>query len=712
MSEGARTSKILTLEELKSDIYKSEFWKEMPFGEYLNLAHTFPSVSNSAYQRMYKTIVGQGMHPYKFAGRDYIHYTAFDDPWEDGKDAVFGLDRTLMRLVDVLRAGAARLGQERRIILMHGPVGSCKTTIARLLRKGIQANTKTDAGQLYTYSWLAKTDEDRLILGLSSSSDAQRIHNKVSCPVHEGPLMLLPPDARGQVVAKMNCVSTKGTERGREELIEFEGELCPVCRLMYQGFLRKYKGDWKKVISEHIEVRRLIFSEVDRIGIGSFRPKDEKNQDSTELTGDMNYRKIAEYGSESDPRAFNFDGEFQVSHRGFFYVEEALKLDKAFLYDFLGASQEHVVKPKRFAEMFIDEVLMAGTNNPEYEKLREDDSMEAFRDRTTRVDVPYVLRLDDEKRIYNKVYATISGGKHIAPHTREMASLWAIFTRLKNSEREVTRGLKLRDKARPYNGKGVHGYTDEHVQDLLGEHPEEGMSGISPRYVNDMIGAAIVKDLQAPCTSWFAVKRELEDGLKTHSLIKGSKGSGKREDYLKYLSYVMEEFDNIVKEEVQEAVAGDENDLKQLFEKYVNHLVAYINGEKVLDHRGERVVPDERLMREVEEKIEVSPQHKDEFRRRAVQTMGTRARRKEEFNYKTDERLYRALRLKLFEDRKDTINLSTLHTGVIDPGEQEKIEVVKKRLKQNAGYCDHCATLVLNHVASIFARGTSTKNKA
>ena len=92
-----------------------------------------------------------------------------------------------------------------------------------------------------------------------------------------------------------------------------------------------------------------MLSEKDRIGIGTFQPKDEKNQDSTELTGDINYRKIAEYGSDSDPRAFNFDGEFNIANRGIIEFIEVLKLDVAFLYDLLGASQEHKIKPKKFA---------------------------------------------------------------------------------------------------------------------------------------------------------------------------------------------------------------------------------------------------------------------------------------------------------------------------------------------------------------------------
>src|SRR5207248_9457630 len=207
----------------------------------------------------------------------------------------------------------------------------------------------------------------------------------------------------------------------------------------------KHDGDWHKVLEE-VKVYRLILSEQDRVGIGTFQPKDEKNQDSTELTGDINYRKIAEYGSESDPRAFNFDGEFNIANRGLIEFIEVLKLDVAFLYDLLGASQEHKIKPKKFPQTDIDTVILGHTNEPEYRKLQSNEFMEALRDRTVKIDVPYVTKLTDEISIYEKDYnARRVRGKHIAPHTVETAAMWAVLTRLeepKNAGLTVLQKLK------------------------------------------------------------------------------------------------------------------------------------------------------------------------------------------------------------------------------------------------------------------------------
>ncbi|HEY0075629.1 MAG TPA: hypothetical protein VGB77_16135 [Abditibacteriaceae bacterium] len=154
--------------------------------------------------------------------------------------------------------------------------------------------------------------------------------------------------------ARLEAMLNEGQEQSRH--IHIRGDLCPLCRFTFRGELRK-SGEWTRVLDK-VCVRRIVLSEQDRIDIGIFQPKDEKNQDSTELTGDINYHKIAEYGSESDPRSSNFDGEFNIANRGLVEFVEVLKLDVAFLYDLLGASQEHKIKPKRFPQTDIAEGII------------------------------------------------------------------------------------------------------------------------------------------------------------------------------------------------------------------------------------------------------------------------------------------------------------------------------------------------------------------
>src|SRR5690606_6442123 len=276
-------------------------------------------------------------------------------------------------------------GTERRILLLHGPVGSSKSTIARLIKKGLEHYSRQEAGKLYTYAWRLP----RLRAGGDGGEEYQ------NCPMHEEPLLLIPTDARQEVLDTIN------DKLPENQKIRLYGDVCPFCRRTYADLLDQYDGDWKKAM-EHVKVKRLILSEKDRRGIGTFQPKDEKNQDSTELTGDINYRKIAEYGSDSDPRAFNFDGELNVANRGIVEFIEVLKLDVAFLYDLLGASQEHMIKPKKFAQTYIDEVILGHTNEPEFRRLQNNEYMEALRDRTIKIDIPYITRPSQEARIYTK----------------------------------------------------------------------------------------------------------------------------------------------------------------------------------------------------------------------------------------------------------------------------------------------------------------------
>ncbi len=718
----------LTLAGLETqEISGDEFW-EGTMDEYLAIAQERPAVSYTAHQRMYQSVVSWGSEQYSFAGEPYIHHRFFDDPAEDGREAIFGLDKPLTKLVNVLKASASRFGQERRIILLHGPVGSSKSTIARLLRRGLGDYTKTDAGKLYTYSWYAEpaSEEYESLRRMFGIVEAQE--GFVRCPLHEDPLKLLPPDVRATIIKRMNGVKVRRTEeemahlpesertlvnarerdRVPEEVIHLEGDLCPLCRFIWRNLLRRYGGDWKQVLSRHVRTERLIFSEADRVGIGSYTPKDEKNQDSTELSGDINWSKIKYFGSESDPRAFDFArGEYFIANRGILYKEEMLKLDKAFLYDDLHVSQDHMVKPKGFSLVDIDEVLIGGTNNPEYEGLRDDEKMEAFRDRTTRVDIPYVVKWSHECEIYKKVYRFAPGGKHMDPHVIRMAALWAILTRLE--EPKADEHVDLLQKAKIYDGQFLGTEFGEDIikklQDGAGEK-EAMKQAISPRYIQDKISNTVVKDPFSTCVTVSMVFPELEEGLQAHSLIKAAT---KKDELKTRLKLVEAEYEEIMKEEVERAVAADEKGIVDLFNNYITNLRAYkrsgVNAKVKNAITGQDEPYNERLMREVEERAGVDERSKDQFRTTLYERIAELALEGKPFDYRSNEKFYKGLRGKLFNDRKDQIKLSTLNTRVIDPEEQEKIEVIKKRLKTMFGYCDVCATVVLHRVASIFARG-------
>ncbi len=681
---------------LNNDEYRKVNWSGS-FQDYINVVTEYPEVTRNAFQRAYDMIVSWGSEDVIDFKKKVTKYRFFEDPIENGADGVFGLDISLQKLVDVLKSAAKGYGADKRVILLHGPVGSSKSTIARMLKKGMEHYSKTDSGRLYTFSWVNPDNKD---IGVFKQLKELAVE-EMADPMNEEPLKLIPEDLRPKFCEQLNK-ARKGDHK-----IQVTGNLNPASRYMFNELMKHYNGDLAKVL-EHVKVRRLIFSEKDRIGIGTFQPKDEKNQDSTELTGDINYRRIAIFGSDSDPRAFNFDGEFNVANRGVIEFVEVLKLDVAFLYDLLGASQEHKIKPKKFAQTDIDEVIIGHTNEPEYRKLQNNEFMEALRDRTIKIDIPYITKLKQEVKIYQKSFSRERvRGVHIAPHTLEMAAMWAVLTRLEVPKKA---NLTVLQKLKLYDGKTLPGFTEDNVKELRKESVREGLDGISPRFIQDKISNAIVNEGEPNgCLNPFMVLNEIEGGLKHHSLINNEE---KRKYYREMLAVVKQEYEDIVKNEVQRAISADEDAIAKLCSNYIDNVKAYTQREKVRNRfTGQMEEPDERLMRSIEEKIDIPEGRKDDFRREIMNYIGALAVEGKTFDYKTNERLQKALELKLFEDQKDSIKLTTLVSNVVDKATQEKIDIVKTRLIKNFGYDEVSATDVLQYVASIFARGDSKSSK-
>jgi len=665
--------------------------EEMSFAEYLAKCYENPRICRSAYQRLYDMIMSAGSFEFEKYRKTLTHYNFFDD----ADIPIFGLEETLDSLVKFIRGAAGHYGTERRILLLHGPVGSSKSTICRLLKRGLEKYSQTDDGGWYTFKWV----------NLPTGVEGIYTHDCDDCPMHEEPLKLLPGKMRKKVLDELNAILKDQTpEKDRANVYDLlvDGELDPRCKKFMAELLKRNNGDLKQVLQSHIVVIRKIHSEADRVGIATFQPKDEKNQDSTELTGDINFAKISHFGSDSDPRAFNFDGEFCVGNRGMVEFIEMLKLEQAFLYDLLGASQEQNIKPKKFAQIGVDEAIVGHTNNPEYEKLKNNQFMEALRDRTVKVDVPYLLKLADEIKVLEQDYGQGKVKQHVAPHTLEIAALWAILTRLQDDKDGK---LQLVDKAELYNGKLMPGWTEDSVKELHDKYPDEGMAGgVSARYVQDKISNCLSDnhDYINP----FMVLNELRDGLDNHSLLTNKDQVGR---YMTCIELAVKKLDEILKAEVQKALVGDEDAIIRLCSNYIDNVMAYINKAKVKNpYTGREEAPDERLMRNIESKIDIPEQGSDDFRRMIAAFIGDLAHKGKKFRWDSNPQLKKALEAKLFEDTKDHIKLSALNVSgatVVDPDLQEKIDAIKQRLIKQYGYNDKSARDVLDYVGSIFARG-------
>jgi serine protein kinase len=672
--------------------------EEMTFEQYLEKVQSNPKLARNSFQYVYDMIMSKGTSTFERYRKTYTRYHFFND----NEIPIFGLEETLQDLVDFIHGAAGNYGTERRVLLLHGPVGSSKSTICRRLKRGLENYSRLDVGAWYTYKWVnLPTEADES--GPAIFTEATDVS-----PLNENPLKLMPKNMRDEFLVEVNAANYEmSSEEERENIYRMicDGDLNPRCKLFMKMLLDRYEGDWLKVVQNHIVVIRRVHSEIDRCGIGTFQPKDEKNQDSTELTGDINFRHIGNYGSDSDPRAFNFDGEFQIANRGVCEFIEMLKLANEFLYDLLGVAQEHQIKPKKFSQIVVDELIIAHTNNPEYEKLKNNQFMEALRDRTVKIDVPYLTRWSDEIKVLEQDYGPGKIKQHIMPHTLEITALFAILTRLQD---DPDGKLDLRDKAKLYDGRSLPGWTEDSVKELRDRYTDEGLtSGVSARYTQSGLSNCLARHKKY--VNVFHVMSELKEGLGASSLITKVEDK-KRYEYCAELA--IKELDEILKNEVQRALVADEKAMERLCNKYIDNVISYVNKERMVHPiTNQPMEPDERLMRSIEEKADIPEQGCDDFRRSLAAFMGTQSRRGKEFKWDSNEELKRAIEAKVFEDIKDTIKLSSLtkEATELDPDLQEKIDAIKTRLVKQYGYNHQSASDVLEYVSSIFARGDISK---
>jgi serine protein kinase len=437
-------NRLNTLSHLWSKDAYDKLRKEMSVDEYVDSFYDKPSLLRSAYQRLHDCIMAGGTQTTERYHKKLIHYNFFDKVGEDL--AIYGIEENLMDIVKSIRGAAGWFGPDRRLLLLHGPVGSAKSTICRCFKRGLEQYSKTDAGEMFTFKWI----------GLPGDIF---VRPEVTDPMHSDPVKLLPWEIRQSIEREINGIMLDRVpdhEKANVNRVRLKGNLNPFSRFIFDELMDRYKGDWRRVLEEHVRVVRFLIDEDKRIGVGTFQPKDEKNQDSTELTGDINYQLLGQYGVDSDPRAFSFDGELQRANRGVMEFMEVLKLAKEFLYDLLGACQEKQIKPKKFSQIDIDLVLIGHTNLPDYKRVESDETMEALKDRTIRLDVPYLRKLSDEVKVFEQEFNSENVYRHIAPHTTKVAALVTILSRLKQPKKG---NISLVDKAKLYDGGKIEGKT-------------------------------------------------------------------------------------------------------------------------------------------------------------------------------------------------------------------------------------------------------------
>lgn len=609
------------------------------FKEYIELLKKDPSPAKTAHARVYDMITSYGVEEVN----GHKSYKFFEQE-------IFGLDRAIEKLVEeYFHSAARRLDVRKRILLLMGPVSGGKSTLVTLLKRGLEKFSRTDQGALYAIE---------------------------GCPMHEDPLHLIPLELRADVEKELG--------------IRIEGNLCPVCQM-------KLKTEYDNNI-ENVRVTRLEISEDARVGIGTFSPSDPKSQDIADLTGSIDFSTITEYGSESDPRAYRFDGELNKANRGLMEFQEMLKCDEKFLWNLLSLTQEGNFKAGRFALISADELIVAHTNESEYKSFIANKKNEALQSRMIVMPIPYNLKVSQEEKIYAKLIGQSDMSHiHIAPHALRAASIFTILTRLKDSKKQ---GVDLLKKMRLYDGEEVEGYKTADLKELQNEFLDEGMSGVDPRYVINRISSALIKqDLH--CINALDILRAIKDGLDQHASITREE----RERYLNFIAIARKEYDELAKKEVQKAfVYSFEESARTLFENYLDNIEAFCNWTKLRDPlTDEELDPDERLMRSIEEQIGISENAKKAFREEILIRISSYSRKGRKFEYNDHERLREAIEKKLFVDLKDIVKITT-STKTPDENQLKRINEVSRRLMDSHGYCPVCANELLRYVGSLLNR--------
>jgi serine protein kinase len=564
---------------------------------------------------------------------------------------LFGVDEPLGRVVDYFKAAAAGSDVGRRLLLLLGPPSGGKSTLAILLKRGLEEYSRTDEGALYAIK---------------------------GSPLRESPLNLIPTSLRPEFR------ETYG--------VSISGELSPWARDYLD---RECEGDYLRV-----PVERIFLSEAARCGIGTYAPHDPSTADIADLVGSVDLSKVARVGDEGDPRAWSWSGAVYAASRGVLEMIEILKVKREFLYLLLTLTQEKNVKVARFPLIYLDETILAHTNLAEFNRFLQEKENEALLDRMVIIKVPYALSYKDEARIYKKlVYgAPAFRNTHLDPHVLHLAAVFAILTRHTKPERE---GLDLPKKVRIFAGEAVEGFSEQEAARLRTEAPDEGLSGVSPRFVINALSTAITRGNARSLTS-MELLLALKDAIESDARI----DSKQKKLWFDHLVTARKEFYNRwVKEDVHRALfASFQDEAQQLLEKYLDEIEASLDQRKVTDPiTGENRAPDERFMRSVEEKIKVSESGKQSFRQEVIRKAMVAFKAGEKFRLASHARVREAIEQYLFEERRDVLRLVT-STARPDEEARKKISVVQERLVKEYGYDEHSAQEALNYVTTLLSQ--------
>ena len=613
------------------------------FLDYLELVKEDPSIVKLSHKRIYEMIMNQGFNVLKpeenprikkIYGNELVKkYNFFDKNF-------FGIDKVLMKLVNYFYSASMKGEEARQVLYLVGPVGAGKSSLVESLKNLLET--------------------------------AESIYAIKGCPMHEEPLHLIPKHLRKDFEEMLG--------------IQIEGDLCPICKYR---LLNEFNGKYEEML---IETKN--FSIRSRKGIGVVPPVDPNNQDTSILTGSVDISKMDMY-PEDDPRIFSLNGAFNVGNRGLVEFIEVFKNDVEYLHTIITATQEKSVpSPGKGSMIYFDGLIIAHSNEAEWNKFKSDHTNEAILDRIVKIEVPYCLELSEEKKIYEKILGKSNFKAHIAPHTIEIASMFAILSRLVPSAKvdPVT-------KLRIYNGEDIveKGSTKRLDMVELREEagPDEGMKGISTRFIVKAIDNAL-SNSEHNCINPLSIMESIIKSVRDLDISQDEKK--------KHLGLIQDsirkEYNKILEKEITKAfIHSFREQAESLFNNYLDNAEAYVNKNKLKDKStGEELNADEEFMRSIEEQIGISEGSAKGFRSDVNSYMFYIIRNGGKVDYTSYEPLKEAIEKKLTASVKELSRIIT-KSRVRDKEQDEKYSAMVEEMKRN-GYCSHCCDVILKYASN------------
>jgi predicted Ser/Thr protein kinase len=674
----------------------------------------------------------------------HTRFTLFDAPFDEGRDRLVGQEEVqeafYRQLCDFVREGKAS-----RLLLLHGPNGSAKTSFVQCIARAMVDYSRRPEGALYTFNWVfPKESAVGKRVGFASAEggderrggsyaflDESEIAALLPTELSDNPIFLIPREDRADFLASLTPKA-----RGEAEGFRFSdhilgGDLSPVSRRIFEALLAAYDGDLTRVLA-HVQVERFYFSRRYRRGVVTVEPQMHVDASTRQITQDESYGNLPAVLRHVS--MFEMGGDLVDANRGLLEYSDMLKrpLDA---YKYLLGTCENSKVTLAGAILYLDIVFVGTTNDKYVEAFKKMPDFPSFKGRMELVRVPYIRDYRVEAGIYDSQIGAEVAGKHIAPHATSMAALWAVLTRLKKPDasgassaaRDALGKLTPLQKADLY-ALGVHpaglkaDVAHELVQTLLQAHAEpgvedyEGSFGASPREIKGLLLAAAHCPGFA-CLHPVRVFSEIDELCKQRSLYEFLQiaHNGAYHNPSVLLDFVKERYAECVDSEFKRAMGlvTDEG-FEQLLQKYAIHASASIKKESVHDPiTREPVPPDETFMRELEDKWGVTS---DAHSRSRQDFIGRIA------SFSLDnpglhviyQRLFPThfdnLRQAYFDERKSEIAkalklvLDLLDGASLQPDEVESAGRIVQNMISGFGYCRQCLGPALSFLAGAEAK--------